>query len=78
MSRKRSRRYPAPALEHLRRLASMSQQELADKAGKSAEYVAELERGRRRATLPALRRLACAVGVTPAELLSATPEREAG
>jgi transcriptional regulator with XRE-family HTH domain len=52
-----------------RKLAGMSQEELALESGLKRSYVSDLERGTRNPTVKALGRLAEALGIEPAELL---------
>lgn len=57
-------------LYELRRERGWSQQELADRAGVSKMHVSGLERGKRELSLSMMRRLAEALSVSPAALLS--------
>jgi transcriptional regulator with XRE-family HTH domain len=56
-------------VRHHRKLNSLSQEELAARAGMERSYVSDLERGVRNPSVRALGRLAEALGVTPHELL---------
>jgi transcriptional regulator with XRE-family HTH domain len=56
-------------LRRLRRLAALSQQELAQKAKTTQETISRLERGHHHARGSTLRRLASALGVEPRELM---------
>jgi transcriptional regulator with XRE-family HTH domain len=55
-------------LRELRDRASLSQEELAERAGVSRATIADLERGRRTAQPKTRRKLAEALGVAPHEL----------
>lgn len=57
-------------IHELRRAADLSQQALADRMGTTKMSVSELERGERELTLSWMRRLADALAVTPADLLT--------
>ncbi|KQM49307.1 transcriptional regulator [Sphingomonas sp. Leaf208] len=59
-----------------RKLAGMSQEELSLESGMKRSYVSDLERGTRNPSVRALGRLADALGVPAAVLLSATNEVE--
>ena len=68
---------PDPALRRvgakirdLRRRAGFSQEELAERAGLHRTYIGGIERGERNAGLLNFVRIARALGVRPAELLS--------
>ena len=65
----RNRSTPLPALRRLRREAGLSQRELAGKAGVSPGTVYRLENGLRGAYPATLRKLAAALGVSPADLM---------
>jgi transcriptional regulator with XRE-family HTH domain len=56
-----------------RQRASLSQEELAYRAGMKRSYLSDLERGTRNPTVRALGRLAAALNMPPAQLL-ALPE----
>ena len=56
-------------LRRLRRLAALSQQELAQRAGTTQETISRLERGHHHARGSTLRRLAEALAVEPRELM---------
>ena len=56
-------------LRRLRRLAALSQQELAARAGTTQETISRLERGHHQARGGTLRRLAEALGVEARELM---------
>ena len=56
-------------LRRLRRLAALSQQELAERANTTQETVSRLERGHHHARGSTLRRLAEALGVEARELM---------
>ncbi len=57
-----------------RKLAGMSQEELALESGLKRSYVSDLERGTRNPSVRALGRLAAALRVEPARLLDRTKE----
>jgi transcriptional regulator with XRE-family HTH domain len=65
----RHRSIPLPALRAARRSMALSQRQLAEMAGVSANTVRLLEGGRRGAYPSTLRKLASALGVTPADLI---------
>ena len=56
-------------LRRLRRLAALSQRELAQRAGTTQETISRLERGHHHARGATLRRLAEVLGVEPKELM---------
>lgn len=56
-------------VRRLRREAKLTQEELASRAGLSANYVGEIERGERNPSALALFALARGLGVKPATLL---------
>lgn len=56
-------------LRRLRRLAALSQQELAQRAGTTQETISRLERGHHDARGSTLRRLAEVLGVEPKQLM---------
>lgn len=58
-------------LKALRVESDLSQAELAEAAGVNVTYVSALERGRREPGLAIVERLAKALNVTPAEMLTA-------
>lgn len=71
----RNRSTPLPALRRLRREAGLGQRELAETAGVSPGTVYRLENGLRGAYPATLRKLAAALGVSPADLvLGGRPE----
>ena len=60
--------------EHVRRLrrgAGLSQEDLADESGLHTNYIGMVERGERRVTVDAARRIAAAFGVKLSQLLAA-------
>ncbi len=57
-------------VRHYRKLKGMTQERLALDAGMERGYVSDLERGTRNPSVRALGRLAIALGVEPAELLT--------
>jgi transcriptional regulator with XRE-family HTH domain len=57
-------------LVRLRREKKWTQEELADKVSLDQAYISKLETGKKEAGLEMLQRLASALGVTPAELLT--------
>ena len=57
-------------LRELRDRASLSQEELAEKAGVSRATIADLEAGKRKAHPKTRRKIAGALGGDPAELVS--------
>jgi transcriptional regulator with XRE-family HTH domain len=59
----------------LRERTGLSQEALADRAGLHRTYVGSVERGERNISLANIHRLADALGVTSAELLSEAPCR---
>ena len=60
----------------LRRLRKLTQEQLAEEAGFSQQYIINLELGRTNPTVKTLRALGDALGVTPADLV--TPYRNRG
>lgn len=64
----RNRSIPLPALRALRQSVALSQRQLAERAGVSANTVRLLEGGRRGAYPGTLRKLASALRVAPADL----------
>ncbi|TNM69711.1 helix-turn-helix domain-containing protein [Streptomyces sp. NP160] len=60
-------------LRSARRRARLSTRELAERAGVSAGFVSQVETGKRGVSVSALKRLADAVGLSAAELLSERP-----
>lgn len=56
-------------LKRLRMLSGMSQQQLAEKAGKSQAHICNLEKGKVEASAPTLKDLADALGCTIADLV---------
>jgi len=65
----------ANRVRELRILRGWTQEEVARRASLEPKSIAAIERGRRGASLEVLERLAGAVGVKPAELLTANPRR---
>ena len=57
-------------LKALRQIQNLSQEDLAELAGIDRTYVSTLERSQYSATIDVLERLAMALGVKPAELLT--------
>ncbi|WP_083180704.1 helix-turn-helix domain-containing protein [Hyphomonas sp. ND6WE1B] len=57
-------------LKGLRQTQDLSQEDLADLAGIDRTYVSSLERSQYSATIDVLERLALALGVKPADLLT--------
>ena len=64
-------------LRRLRRLAALSQQELAERANTTQETVSRLECGHHHARGSTLRRLSEALGVEPKQLMKGEEERMA-
>lgn len=67
-------------LKQLRLAAKLSQEELASRAGIDRTYVSSCERGRRNISLQTIYRLAAALGVEPAAMLtpaSSLPNQDA-
>jgi transcriptional regulator with XRE-family HTH domain len=64
-------------LKRLRLAAGLSQEDLALRAGLHRTYVGSAERGERNVSLKAIERLAAALDVAPAELLSGAWEESA-
>ncbi|MEJ7790640.1 MAG: helix-turn-helix transcriptional regulator [Gaiellaceae bacterium] len=62
-------------LREKRQAAGISQEQLADRAGLHRTYVSLIERGKRTASIEVVRRVASALGVTMADLISATEKR---
>ena len=60
------------AVREIRRQSSWSQEALADRAKIHRTYIGGIERGERNPTLTMMFRLAAALGVSPARLLTAT------
>lgn len=58
------------AIKHLRRVAGLSQEELATRAGVTATYLSHVERNRKDPSLPLLRKLAASMDVPPGVLLA--------
>ena len=56
-------------LKKLRLISKLSQMQLAQKAGISQCHLSSLERGVKQPTLPVLKRLAAALGISVAELI---------
>lgn len=56
-------------LKKLRIISNLSQMQLAQKAGVSQGHLSSLERGDKQPTLPVLKRLAVALGVSVAKLI---------
>ncbi len=61
-------------LRAIRERAALTQQELKEKSGVAASTISDLETGRSKARISTARRLAEALGVKPAELMSG-PDR---
>ena len=59
-------------VRELRQAAGISQEELAHRAGMHRTYVGSVERGERNVAILSLRKIATALRVTPAELLTET------
>lgn len=59
----------------MRERASLSQEELAFRAGMKRSYLSDLERGTRNPSIRSLGRLAEALGIPPSQLLVDLPER---
>jgi transcriptional regulator with XRE-family HTH domain len=57
-------------LKGLRQIQNLSQEDLAELAGIDRTYVSSLERSQYSATIDVLERLALALGVKPADLLT--------
>ncbi|MBV8687065.1 MAG: helix-turn-helix transcriptional regulator [Alphaproteobacteria bacterium] len=53
----------------LRKAADLTQEQLAERAGISQQYISDLERGKRNPTVVTLYELATALGVRPVELV---------
>lgn len=56
-------------LKHYRVMRNWSQSRLAEKSGVSQTYISELEAGKKQPTIPIVKKLAAALGVTRSELL---------
>ena len=67
----------ASNMKRLRAQASLSQEDLADRAGIDRTYVSALERRVYAASIDLLAKLAAAFGVEPAELLRRTDQTDA-
>jgi transcriptional regulator with XRE-family HTH domain len=65
----KSRRILSQNLRRLRKLAGLSQEALAEKAGMHRTYVGSVERGERNVSLDQIAKLARALGVSPSQLL---------
>ena len=59
-------------LEFLRKANNLSQEELSRLAGVSQGYISAMERGVRQPTLPIIKKLATALGISLAEFLGET------
>lgn len=59
-------------LQNLRKEASLTQEQLAHKAGLERAYVSSAETGRRNTTLTTIYKLADALGVDPGDLIAGT------
>ncbi|MFW6031165.1 MAG: helix-turn-helix domain-containing protein [Myxococcota bacterium] len=69
----------ARGMQRLRRDLGMSQADLAEASDLSVQFIAALEQGTRSATLQTLDKLAAALRVTPAQLLTVgEPRRDKG
>lgn len=66
------------AVRSRREKLGISQEELADRAGLHRTYIGDIERGRRNVALRNICRLARALEVPPAELLSECAAADAG
>ena len=66
----RTREVLAINLRELRQIQNLSQEDLAELAGIDRTYVSSLERSQYSATIDVLERLALALGVKPADLLT--------
>lgn len=62
-------------LRHQRELAGLTQEQLAEKADLDRTFISLLERGKRQPSLGTVLRLAAALGLTAAELVSLAEER---
>jgi len=65
-------------LRRTRVATGLSQEELADRAGLHRTYISSVERGERNVSLETIFLLAQALGVEPADLVTAASESEAG
>ena len=65
-------------LKDLRIKSNLSQAELAERAGISQGYLSSLERGEKQPTLPVLKRLASALGISVSALIDDNKPRKAG
>jgi len=65
-------------LESLRKVKNWSQKKLERESGISQGYISTLERGIKQPTLPVLKKLAVALGVSITELLDDQPAAGAG
>ena len=59
----------AQALVKYRRVAQLSQEELADRAGIHRTYVSQIERGLKMPTLAILFKISAALGVKPSDIV---------
>lgn len=57
-------------VERLRRAKGMTQEQLAERSGFSQQYISGLENGQRNPTVVTLYEIACAIDVSPVDLLT--------
>ncbi len=68
----------AANVRRIRLATGLSQEGLADRAGLHRTYISSLERGQRNVSIQNIFLLAEALGIPPAELLSAPPDENPG
>lgn len=65
-------------VEQLRKLRGLSLRALASSAGVSYSFLSQLENGRTNASVSSLRKIAQALGISPAQLLDSSPHHTRG
>ena len=63
-------------IRYYRRLKNLTQEELAEKVDVSSPYIGYLERGQKSPSLELLNRIACALNIEPALLLSSQNDED--